>query len=83
MKTLLCTCNAETPGLFRVGVLHRAAGELVGGVVVAWLMRSGKFAMPTSPREAGCIADMSREKAEKELYRAASLLEFVSEMKTP
>ncbi len=74
MKTTLGTRTAETPGLFRVGIFrHPTEDATFGGVTVAWLMRNGRFWMPTSAQEAKGIAEYPRAKAERELERAASV----------
>ncbi len=74
MKPILATIAAETPGLFRVAIIHRPQAATEGGAVVAWLMRNGCFETPRSPKEAQRIAEYPRAKAERELNRAASVV---------
>ena len=79
MKTVIVTRQTEQG--YRVGVLHRAPGDLTGGVIVAWLSKAGCFLMPTSPAGAAQIkhfedAADARLCAEKWF----SLLRFVAEM---
>jgi len=79
VKTSIVT--RQTDDGYRVGVLHRAAGDLTGGVIVAWLSKAGCFSMPTTPAGANQIKHFAdaidaRLCAEKWF----SLLRFVAEM---
>lgn len=78
MKTVLKTCDGETPGLFRVGIFHRPADSFEGGAVVAWLCRDGCFSMPRNPREARKIAEFTPTVAIKKVENAISVLRFAA-----
>ena len=79
MKTLVVT--RKTDEGYRVGILHRANGDLIGGIMVAWLCKAGVFSMPTSPLAAKQIRHFADPvDAELEAKKWFSMLRFVAEM---
>jgi hypothetical protein len=78
MKTLIETKLTER-GTYRVAISHRAEGAVAGGVVAAWLLKSGHFKMPASEKEASQIREFpDGQTAEKAARKAFSVLAYVA-----
>jgi hypothetical protein len=75
-----CIVTRKTDEGYRVGILHRADGDLIGGVIVAWLSKPGKFFMPTTPAGAKQIKHFSDAyEANDAAEKWFSLLRFTAE----